>query len=1392
VDADDAAAFPFRLVRRVGAGAAGVVFEARHEPSGARAAVKIATDRQSLLREAETNAHLARRWGPRLLDVGVAPRDLDAAFAGAPYAAFEWVEGDPLGRVLAEGTGAATAVLAAAVAHGVGRALAELHDGGVRHGDVKPDNILVARPQPVADAPDGRAATLIDLSLAETIDGDVQGGTPRYLAPEIRAGGTGGPAGDLFALGLVLAEVLDPDVRAATNPLERIAAWSLAERLEPHGWARALVSQNPGARPDAAWIGRRAAAFLGIVEPPDEVSATARARIARTYVALRRHELAQADVRAPAVDVEVRGAPRAWLEEALAWSAKFRRFEAPRIGAGRPLRPLGPIGCARWLVALVGASAASWAEEAALLGEAELASRLLALASDTPPASWGREDVLGARRTHRGAFGAGPSGLVRLTAALGLPEPTPTALDAAEARVLAGDAPEELAVVLGLALARRGELGRAMLTLEHGRSTEALSVAAEIERRRGERARARSIALDVQRRALRDDGPDDGEARARAAAVLGRLAWDEGDTAAALAAVGDEAGPPCDEVRALVAYSRGELEEGRAVVVRALAAPVPLDVAARLEGVRGMLEHAAGASREALSAFSRAADLATRAGALYEEATYRTGEAAAACDAGHVARALDTSLRAALVWERLGRPADAARAWLSRASALTLVGATHPALEAADEARARAREAGDRRAEAYALLALAEAAGEGDARARAFVLAADALVSGMPAEERLRVASRMWLLDPALVDDARRAAHDDERDASATALWEWWGARVIVLARRVDARAVAPEQVTLLLERLDRLFDREAPIAARGPALDAASRLARARGDTDRALRFEAKRRDLAAVLGAHTPPELRAALASIAWARREETDALDVGLAPAQIAQLERITRALSSRDGLKRLLEQVLDTMIFWTGVERGLLLLRAPDGRLVPRTARHLSRRDLEGEQLALSQTIARRALDTGEPVVATDATASLGDLHASVHALKLRSVLAVPLFARGESLGVVYLDDRARRGAFGARELAWVRLVASQAALAIADARDHARLRRAARQAERARRDLEIALREREAELDAARAELRSRDGEETRYPYEGIVGRSEPMRALLRTLDRLTAADVPVLLVGESGTGKELLARAIHAHGPRSARPFVSENCGAVPEPLLESTLFGHVKGAFTGASNSRAGLFEVADGGTLFLDEIGEMPLAMQVKLLRVLQDGEVRPVGGERARRVDVRIVAATHRDLATMVREGRFREDLFYRLDVVSMRIPPLRERQADIPLLVEHFVAKHAAGRKVRITRGALDRLVAFPWPGNVRQLENEIRRALVLSGDRIDAGDLSPEVAHGPSPKVGTSLRERLDALSSDLVRDALRKTGGNQTKAAELLGLSRFGLQKMMKRLGLDG
>jgi two-component system nitrogen regulation response regulator GlnG len=340
-------------------------------------------------------------------------------------------------------------------------------------------------------------------------------------------------------------------------------------------------------------------------------------------------------------------------------------------------------------------------------------------------------------------------------------------------------------------------------------------------------------------------------------------------------------------------------------------------------------------------------------------------------------------------------------------------------------------------------------------------------------------------------------------------------------------------------------------------------------------------------------------------------------------------------------------------------------------------------------------------------------------------------------------------------------------------------------------------------------------LRREVGRRT-VPGDRLVGRSPTLLEVFKTIGRVAPSDVPVLVTGESGTGKELVARAIHQASARSAGPFVAVNAAAIPRELLESELFGHERGAFTGAVESRPGRFREARGGTLFLDEIGDMPLELQAKLLRVLQSGEVTSVGGRRPEHVDVRIVAATHRELDAAVREGRFREDLLYRLRVVPIHIPPLRERPEDVAALAQHFVARYAeelaTGPRV-LSPDAQERLLAHPWPGNVRELENAIKRALVLGTGEVLTPDafafLAAPAAAEADPAAGLRewvLREVDAALAAGthdlheallrrierpLLERVLEHTGGNQLRAAALLGINRNTLRKKLTELGIE-
>ena len=305
----------------------------------------------------------------------------------------------------------------------------------------------------------------------------------------------------------------------------------------------------------------------------------------------------------------------------------------------------------------------------------------------------------------------------------------------------------------------------------------------------------------------------------------------------------------------------------------------------------------------------------------------------------------------------------------------------------------------------------------------------------------------------------------------------------------------------------------------------------------------------------------------------------------------------------------------------------------------------------------------------------------------------------------------------------------------------------------------------------------------------------LLGRTPAMTGVYKQIAHAASADAPVLIIGESGTGKELVARAIHQHGNRSSRPFVPINCGALTETLLESELFGHIKGSFTGAVADAKGVFQTAHTGTVFLDEVGEMSPALQVKLLRVLQEGEVRPVGSSRSVKTDVRIVAATNVDVERAVAEGKFRQDLFYRLGVVIITLPPLRERREDIPLLIERFLkaASAKAMKQVDLTPAAVEALASYHWPGNVRELENMIERLVVFSrGSRIDVGDLPPTVTPR-APALEKRLFDDLPTLEEIERRyllHVLEQVGHNRTRAAEVMGIDRRTLYRMAERFGI--
>jgi DNA-binding NtrC family response regulator len=312
----------------------------------------------------------------------------------------------------------------------------------------------------------------------------------------------------------------------------------------------------------------------------------------------------------------------------------------------------------------------------------------------------------------------------------------------------------------------------------------------------------------------------------------------------------------------------------------------------------------------------------------------------------------------------------------------------------------------------------------------------------------------------------------------------------------------------------------------------------------------------------------------------------------------------------------------------------------------------------------------------------------------------------------------------------------------------------------------------------------------------RYSLPGIIGHSKEMQQALDLVMRVAPTDATILIQGESGTGKEVIAKAIHHTSPRAQHAFVAVNCGALPEPLLESEIFGHVKGAFTGATVHKKGLFEDAHGGTFFLDEIGDMPLSLQVKFLRVLQEGEIRRVGSNQATTVDVRVLAATNRDLGQLMQQGQFREDLYYRLNVIPLVLPPLRERREDIPALAEHFLRRFGdkQHRPLSLTANAVERLLRYPWPGNVRELENAMERTAILArNDLIGPDELPPHIASGtplgPAPVL--PREQTLAEVEKSHILQTLERCGWNHSHAAEALGIGRTSLWRKLKEYQIE-
>ena len=471
---------------------------------------------------------------------------------------------------------------------------------------------------------------------------------------------------------------------------------------------------------------------------------------------------------------------------------------------------------------------------------------------------------------------------------------------------------------------------------------------------------------------------------------------------------------------------------------------------------------------------------------------------------------------------------------------------------------------------------------------------------------------------------------------------------------------------------------------------------------------------------------------------------------APADDANIERLFRfseKLLAGQPLGTLFKTLLDSVIAATGADKGFLLVLR-DGEMSIPAARNVDKVDLGDDPSQISDTIVARVLRERRPLIISDALSdTVFGQSRSVVDLKLSSVMCVPLVARNQLLGILYVGNDSIADLFTDDDLGqltiyagWTSIIVQNALLMDGLRTDNERLREA----------------------------LARGTGK--------IIGSSPEMTSVFRTIERVAPTDISVLLLGETGTGKELVAREIHAQSDRDGKPFVSINCGAIPESLLESELFGHIKGAFTGAVNHKIGKFEAADGGTLLLDEIGEMPLTLQVKLLRVIQERAIEKVGEVKSRPVDIRIVSATNKDLDKEVAEGRFREDLFYRLNEIAIQLPPLRDRGDDVVEIAQHLLKRYGAdygGRAGGFTQEALRALRNYFWPGNVREMENRIKKAIVM-GDRPLLGPDDLGFSKEEAQPQFEPLAQARETFQTEYIKAALMAHNWNKAQTAKTL------------------
>lgn len=1349
---------------------------------------------------------------------------------------------------------------------GVLRALAFLHGHGIRHGDVKPDNVMVREGAPV----------LIDLGCAAATGtaSRTVSGTLAFMAPEVKSASSADGRADMFSLGCVLQSI-DGLPATMRTLAERMRAPDVAQRPSADEVLEALkVDVVRSASLDAPRLLGRDAELRRFDALLDALVAGRRG--ARTI----------------AIHGES-GSGRTRLLHELRWRAQLRvtafELHEPRMSLGERLGPRR-----EWAHAVAAMAPTVFLVDDVDLRSTEERAALDALRRVIPESgplllvmvSGDAEELLE----------IGPLGVDDLRVWMGERAPAVHRLSGGyprEARlVLAGGEgstldeiravqvaalPKEVRRVLGL-VAALGHLPMAWLEPE----AEALGVAIGagfVVRRRERVALARPVERDALRahatkrdlRAIAKRIPKDYVAEA----IVCRVA--AGDDASALGRAIEPTGTPMDREaadalvqigesgsaarlfeamgdapRAAELYrDAGEMRRLGACLLRlerlddarrALKgdrSPEAADIVARVDIKQGeyaaalkRAERALGATSEASTRALLLEDVGVAASYLGEHERSETSLRAALEHAtAPRARVRVLSYLAIARWRR-GDLSDAAYLYTEAlelaethelddqlAPAAINSGSIHHhrgewgrALGLYQRGFEGARVLGQTTALATLSFNLAKLYADVGARARATHWADEATRYATECGATLLAAATETVRAELARNTDPSAAlrlYDDARKAFADAGAERELLEVDVGIAETHALAGQREEAQALLETLDAssFDDVEARIAmllagfardvdalrtqtesirdrrdALAEACGVLGRLERERGETHTGDATLARARAAWLEIAEGLPEELRDSF----WQHPKR-----VALTPQTSSHPERgklqrllaINNKLSSSLETAEVLHMAMDAAIELTGAERGFLVLREGDEAKV-RVARNLDRERIGRSHTKLSWNLAEQVLETGEPVLTIDARddARFRD-HVSVHAMKLRSVLAVPIPSPDGVRGALYLDNRFKRGRFSEEDVELLTAFADQLAIALRNAELLETLRARTEELEKERARVEALSRGQAARIETLMAEVRShRASAERRFDYGHLVGRSPSMRRVLDTLDRVIDSALAVLVQGESGTGKELVARAVHSQSPRKDGPFVAINCAALPETLLESELFGHVRGAFTGATNDREGLMVAADGGTLFLDELGEIPLTTQAKLLRVLETREVRPVGGRDVRAIDFRLVCATNRDLESEVSRGRFRQDLFYRVGVVRVDLPPLRQRLEDVPELCARLLER--VDPDAELGPKAMQVILAYAWPGNVRQLANVLATAVVLAnGATIQPRHL--QLADAPSKADAADRHER------DRLLDALRRFDWRVVDAAEHIGMSRATFYRRMKRHGIS-